>query len=666
MGNVSGKPTAQQKQNATLSLNMGNIYGKPSTRQIKKLDELFQDLLRKASIDYSSSEICDIQAAVTTLLERVVAKVNERGIFKIRRIHQCGSMAEKTSLWKCDHEKGEIFTEFDWLALLENMHETSYDMTLCKGGVTLHELPINYKALDKYYGGTVLSERSRYILGENFDILFVKELDTSLRSLCSCVSVGITHASQHNAIVSDGKSSTHGSDICEVNMPTGVLRVNSTIPVVRDIDNKGPEKCSMVLHWTSKAKSLVVYDPLLLGQLQTMTSFPVYIDFLPTLEIFKENTYAVDPFLSLSGQSTHGRGGTVDLFNQPLFEDFQVKLPAQDLYGENASVDAFQQYLYTADPVFESPVQDLQLIDPTIQSLNQNLDTEYPPYDQYVPDQLADLSLRSSQSTIGRSGAVGVFNQHLYEDFQVKLPMQDLYGENATVDVFQQYLYTADPVFESPVQDLHLIDPTIQSLNQNLDAEYPSYDQHVSDQLADLSLRSHEEFAMEHNARAMRTTKDMTHGSSVHECFVVPKRCCLCNSTYEWRKSNSRFEIKYISNEMSEKHRKCYMIMKCILTFADRWLNQINSYHIKTIAMNHSKKCSVPSDSCAKCVLKMFDELLVAYQKEQIMSFSLGVNIFDNLKGNKSECIAIIKKCRDVLSSVAEFASVETFMMEFI
>ena len=108
------------------------------------------------------------------------------------------------------------------------------------------------------------------------------------------------------------------------------------------------------------------------------------------------------------------------------------------------------------------------------------------------------------------------------------------------------------------------------------------------------------------------------------------------------------------------------MIMKCILIFADRWLNQINSYHIKTIAMNHSKKCPFPSDSCAECVLKMFDELLVAYQKEQIISFSLGVNIFDNLKGNKSECIAIIKKGRDVLSSVAEFASVETFMMEFI
>ena len=554
---------------------MGNVYDKPSTRQIKKLDELFQDLLRKASIDYSSSEICDIQAAVKTLLDRVVAKVNESGIFKIRRIQQCGSMAEKTSLWKCDYEKGEIFTEFDWLALLENMHETSYDMTLCKGGVMLHELPVNYKALDKYYAGTVLSETWRYILGENFDILFVKELDTSLRSLCSCVSVGynegITHASQHNAIVSDGKSSTHGCDICEVNMPTGVLRVNSTIPVVRDIDNKGPEKCSMVLHWTSKAKSLVVYDPLLLGQLQTMTSFPVYIDFLPTLELFKENTYAVDPFLSLSGQSTRGRGGTVDLFNQPSFEDSQVKLPAQDLYGRNATEDVFQQYLYTADPVFESPVQDLQLIDPTIQSLNQNLDTEYPPYDQYV-----------------------------------------------------------------------------------------------SDQLADLSLRSHEEFAMEHNARATRTTQDMTPGNSVHECFVVPKRCCLCNSTYEWRKSNSRFEIKYISNEISEKHRECYMIMKCILTFADRWLNQINSYHIKTVAMNHSKKCSVPSDSCAKCVLKMFDELLVAYQKEQIMSFSLGVNIFDNFKGNKSECIAIIKKGRDVLSSVSEFASVETFMMEFI
>ena len=76
-------------------LKHGKCFKKPSAQQKNKLNEIFEALLTKASIDYSNQEIQDIQAAVNTMLKRVVAKVNERGIFNVSRFDQCGSMAEK-------------------------------------------------------------------------------------------------------------------------------------------------------------------------------------------------------------------------------------------------------------------------------------------------------------------------------------------------------------------------------------------------------------------------------------------------------------------------------------------------------------------------------------------------------------------------------------------
>ena len=51
-------------------------------------------------VDLTNKEIQDIQAAVYTMLERIKARVDNRGIFQIARIVPGGSLAEKTILWK--------------------------------------------------------------------------------------------------------------------------------------------------------------------------------------------------------------------------------------------------------------------------------------------------------------------------------------------------------------------------------------------------------------------------------------------------------------------------------------------------------------------------------------------------------------------------------------
>ena len=83
----------------------------------------------------------------------------------------------------------------------------------------------------------------------------------------------------------------------------------------------------------------------------------------------------------------------------------------------------------------------------------------------------------------------------------------------------------------------------------------------------------------------------------------------------------------YIVNVMSEKHRKCYRIMKYLLSIIDKCHVNINGYYAKTIAMNHSKKCSDLSDNSAECVLEMFCQLTIAYEVEKLKPYHLDVNI---------------------------------------
>ena len=51
-----------------------------------RLNTFFEEILKTSSVDYCDKEIEDIQTAVRELLERIVGKINERGLFNISRI----------------------------------------------------------------------------------------------------------------------------------------------------------------------------------------------------------------------------------------------------------------------------------------------------------------------------------------------------------------------------------------------------------------------------------------------------------------------------------------------------------------------------------------------------------------------------------------------------
>ena len=112
---------------------------------------------------------------------------------------------------------------------------------------------------------------------------------------------------------------------------------------------------------------------------------------------------------------------------------------------------------------------------------------------------------------------------------------------------------------------------------------------------------------------------------AVHNFFLVPKQCNVCEVSYDkWRKSTCMAEIAYIVNEMSKKHRKCYKIIKYLLSTVGT-----NGYYVKTVALNHSRECSDSSEGCAECVLKILTDIKHAYETKTLTSFhEPGVNIF--------------------------------------
>ena len=160
----------------------------------------------------------------------------------------------------------------------------------------------------------------------------------------------------------------------------------------------------------------------------------------------------------------------------------------------------------------------------------------------------------------------------------------------------------------------------------------PVYDSSLQEEARQVtSLPIHVDFLP-----ALEVLKDKPD-EAVHDYFLVPKHCNVCDDDgdrfrqYNWRKSNCLAEIAYIVNEMSEKHKKCYKIIKYLLSTVVIVVisRNINWYYLKTVTLNHSRECSDSSEGCADCVLKILTDLKHAYETKTLTLFhESGVNIF--------------------------------------
>ena len=148
-----------------------------------------------------------------------------------------------------------------------------------------------------------------------------------------------------------------------------------------------------------------------------------------------------------------------------------------------------------------------------------------------------------------------------------------------------------------------------------------------------------------------------TSSEDEHYCFLVPKLCDVCDEYDTWRMSGCRTEIDTIVNKMSDKHRKCYQVLKHLngLTPA---LYRCNNYHLKVAILHHNSSCSDAGENCAECVFKVLDALQHAYETRQLKSLHSQANLMQLAYSVNS-----ISKLKGALcSAVSESDSVSSFL----
>ena len=276
-----------------------------------KLNNLLEEVNTKVSIDYSNQEIRDVQAAVYIMLERVVERVNKRGMFKICRIEPCGSTVEQTSVWKYYRGRGERHTEFDFLAVLDCFPVIICRDNECRQCVGVSQLPVHKNRL--YENGysrlwTGLSDRVRY------DKIFRRELNTCLVSACDCFSLKIDDrcsTPSYSYKPAPACKSGYRCGECVVEMPTGILRVNHSVSVGGAYEDA---HCSLVFRWISKANTLLACDIMLNADAREINALSIHVDFLPAIEVLKakpdKDVHKHDFFLVPKYCNGCGRGGT--------------------------------------------------------------------------------------------------------------------------------------------------------------------------------------------------------------------------------------------------------------------------------------------------------------------------------------------------------------------
>ena len=157
----------------------------------------------------------------------------------------------------------------------------------------------------------------------------------------------------------------------------------------------------------------------------------------------------------------------------------------------------------------------------------------------------------------------------------------------------------------------------------------------------------------------------MSERGHEYKTFRIPKRCncCFLNSGGGWRKSMCLSEIHIIANKMSNKHRKCYRIIKLLLKLMDTvlYFSYIDQYYVKTYVLRHSRMCLDTSDDYVNCVLHIFRGLQLAYEAWDLRSYH----------SNQKLCCAenivytLFQECIENLCSVSTNDSLDVFARKF-
>ena len=235
------------------------------------LSKMFGDIAAMATVDRTRTEIEDLTSAVEEMLKRlfsgeiVMHYDSFRGYKTTMKFHkayplQCGSMEEKTSLWKSTRRGGseDMFIEHDYLVVLDNLDKIVKIERNCKGCCTINR-------------------ENKALIPRDFNRGFLESLYDKIHDMCDCL-VDLNATSLENK-----RHDRTPCDKCTVVRKTGFLQV-AKIPDLSPDDVKDSEHCSLVLFWYSNTDSLLAPNVETLQPTQKIKRLKIRVDIMPAFE----------------------------------------------------------------------------------------------------------------------------------------------------------------------------------------------------------------------------------------------------------------------------------------------------------------------------------------------------------------------------------------------
>ena len=262
------------------------------------LSKLYSDIVAKAAVDHDSPEIQDITSAMDELLHRLFSdeitgdhkELGFRVSLKLRcsSIQPCGSMTEKTSLWKSARRQGgeRTYIEYDNLVVIDGVDSAIKimpgDCQGCRmlriGDHTLDCKLFVFSFLDAMYS-RINNQCSCHddSVGRHF------ENDRRDNRAHDCDLPIILYCRKHQNKCRDSRNDRPCS-YCRIDRATGYLHIAKVADFNRE-NVKYSEHCSLVVYWTSHTGSLMAPNINTLELTERIKRLVIRVDILPAFVI---------------------------------------------------------------------------------------------------------------------------------------------------------------------------------------------------------------------------------------------------------------------------------------------------------------------------------------------------------------------------------------------
>lgn len=222
------------------------------------LQTCFDDVVANSVVDFENRQVADLSHALEKQLWKYTKRMQKKnGKLEVLDLRQCGSMVERTALWKSSQRNNEEnkYLEFDYLAVMDGnkyaIYESENSCHLC----------------------AILKDKKKKTSSINsleFDMEFLSTFYSSIMSLCSC----------HVSMEADSSFACSCAQ-CSEETENGFLRIAN----IRNCEYKEKENCSIMFYWISKTEDLKAPDVASLQVSETIRTLAIRVDIMPAFEI---------------------------------------------------------------------------------------------------------------------------------------------------------------------------------------------------------------------------------------------------------------------------------------------------------------------------------------------------------------------------------------------